>query len=136
MPERRRGLVGFLRRLTASPNDLHAEQIRGHSRRLGCDPVEALERGDEARVAGRVVTVKITPDATTPSLEAELYDGTASLTLIWLGRRRIPGVEPGRWMLITGRVALGDEDRKVVYNPWYRLGDDEAKTKATKGDDD
>ena len=60
-----------------------------------------------------------TQDATA-SLEAELFDGTEGVTLIWLGRRRIPGIEPGRTMRVRGRLALR-EGRKVLYNPYYEI---------------
>ena len=41
-------------------------------------------------------------------------------TLVWLGRRAIPGIEPGRELNVRGRVALRD-GRKVIYNPYYEL---------------
>ena len=52
--------------------------------------------------------------------EAELYDGSDLVTLVWLGRRHIPGIQPGRAMTARGRVAVRD-NRKVIYNPFYEL---------------
>jgi hypothetical protein len=37
-----------------------------------------------------------------------------------LGRRSIPGIEPGRTIKVTGRMAVRD-GRKVLYNPYYEL---------------
>jgi hypothetical protein len=42
------------------------------------------------------------------------------VTLVWLGRRRIPGIEPGRTIMAQGRIAMRD-GRKVLYNPYYEL---------------
>ena len=42
------------------------------------------------------------------------------MTLVWLGRRRIPGIEPGRTIKAQGRIALRD-GQKVLYNPYYEL---------------
>ena len=42
------------------------------------------------------------------------------VTLVWLGRRHIPGIQPGRAMTARGRIALRD-NRKVIYNPHYEL---------------
>jgi hypothetical protein len=53
-------------------------------------------------------------------LEAELYDGSDTLTLIWLGRRQIAGVAPGRAMQVWGRIGNFDGDR-ILYNPRYEL---------------
>lgn len=76
-----------------------------------------------ATVSGRITTVTFTPAASMPVLEAELYDGTDTVTLAWLGRRRIVGIEPGRRLVAAGRVAVRDEDRRVIYNPWYEIAD-------------
>ena len=43
-----------------------------------------------------------------------ILSGTDGVTLVWLGRRRIPGIEPGRTVRASGRVAVRD-GRKVIY---------------------
>jgi hypothetical protein len=55
-----------------------------------------------------------------PALEAELYDGSALITIIWLGRRRIGGIEPGRNLQVEGRIGVHDGAR-VMFNPRYEL---------------
>jgi len=72
------------------------------------------------KLSGRLRTVVYTPRTNLPTLEAELYDGTDVVTLVFLGRRHIAGIEPGRAMTAEGRVALRD-GRKVIYNPHYAL---------------
>ena len=42
------------------------------------------------------------------------------VTLVWLGRRRIAGIDPGRSMRVRGRVGRQDGVR-IVYNPRYEL---------------
>jgi predicted thioesterase len=39
---------------------------------------------------------------------------------VWLGRRHIAGIEPGRAITAKGRIAVRD-GRKVLYNPYYEL---------------
>ncbi|TWJ15197.1 ATP-dependent DNA helicase RecG [Stackebrandtia albiflava] len=121
MRDRPRGLAAFLRKLTASEAELYAEQVRGECASLGCQPLDRLRRGDLVTVAGRISTVVFTPVASMPVLEAELFDGTGTVTLSWLGRRRIVGIEPGRRLTATGRIAVPEGDRKVIYNPDYTL---------------
>ena len=60
-----------------------------------------------------------TPRRNLPVLEADLYDGSGIVTLVWLGRRRIAGIEPGRNLTVRGRVALR-EGRKVDLQPLLR----------------
>jgi hypothetical protein len=55
-----------------------------------------------------------------PALEAELYDGSGIVTLIWLGRRRIAGIEPGRQIKVSGLVGSQHAER-VMFNPGYEL---------------
>ena len=55
-----------------------------------------------------------------PTVDAELFDGTGSVHLVWLGRSRIPGIEPGRQLLARGRISE-HAGVKVIFNPWYEL---------------
>lgn len=110
----------MLRRITASDADLDAEQLQRDAAKSGCTPVSAITRGELVSVTGRLRTVVYTPRTNLPTLEAELYDGSDLVTLVWLGRRQIAGIEPGRAITARGRVAVRD-DRKVIYNPYYEL---------------
>jgi hypothetical protein len=71
-------------------------------------------------LSGRLRTVVYTPRTNLPTLEAELFDGSGTVMLVWLGRRRIAGIEPGRELTVRGRMATRD-DRSVLYNPYYEL---------------
>jgi hypothetical protein len=71
-------------------------------------------------VFGTVRSVTIRPRAGVPALEAEVYDGSGVITLVWLGRRTIAGIGPGRQLRATGRVT-SSEGRRLVYNPRYEL---------------
>jgi hypothetical protein len=115
------GLRRLLRRWTASEEELLAEQLQTETAaKSGCMPVEAARRGQFVSVTGRLRTVVYTPRTNLPTLEADLYDGSDVVTLVWLGRRQIAGIEPGRALTARGRIALRG-DRKVIYNPYYEL---------------
>jgi hypothetical protein len=64
--------------------------------------------------------VTLRPRGGVPALEAELYDGTDLITLIWLGRRRITGIEPGRTVQVVGRIGT-QHGTRVMFNPRYEL---------------
>ena len=110
----------FLRRLTASEAELDAEELQRESAEIGSTPAGQCRRGQLVSVSGRLRTVVYTPRTNLPTLEADLYDGSDVVTLVWLGRRHITGIEPGRQLTVRGRVAMRD-DRKVIYNPYYEL---------------
>jgi hypothetical protein len=75
---------------------------------------------DRVAVTGTLRTVTLRPRAGVPALVAELYDGSGSISLVWLGRRQIAGIEPGRRVTCFGRVAH-DHDQPVIFNPRYEL---------------
>ena len=60
------------------------------------------------------------PRGGVPALEAELFDGSDALTVVWLGRRRITGIAPGRALRIEGRIGVQDKTR-IMFNPRYEL---------------
>ena len=55
-----------------------------------------------------------------PALEVELRDGSGAVTLVWLGRRQIPGIDCGQTLKVWGRISC-HEGRRLVYNPRYEL---------------
>jgi RecJ-like exonuclease len=116
--------TGFLRRmvrrLTSDVGDLDADDLSAEVARSGCDRACDSSTGEAVTVKGRLRSVEICPRGSVATLEAELFDGTDGVTLVWLGRRRIPGIEPGRTVRASGRVAVRD-GRKVIYNPYYEL---------------
>lgn len=109
-----------LRRLTESSAEIDAEELRRASAETGGMPARQCARGQLVSVSGRLRTVVYTPRTNLPTLEADLYDGSGVVTLVWLGRRHIAGIEPGRQLRARGRLAIRD-DRKVIYNPHYEL---------------
>ncbi|MEH0842055.1 OB-fold nucleic acid binding domain-containing protein [Micromonospora sp. CPCC 205711] len=110
----------ILQRLTASEAEIEAQELQRESAQCGGVPARQCTRGQVVSVTGRLRTVVYTPRTNLPTLEADLYDGSDVVTLVWLGRRHIAGIEPGRHLTARGRVALRD-DRKVIYNPYYEL---------------
>jgi hypothetical protein len=110
----------LLQRLTASAHHLDAAELRSAIEQSACVPVDAVPQGAVVSVTGRLRSVVYTPTETVPTLQAELFDGTAELDLVWLGRRRIAGIEPGRRLKASGRVGE-HAGRRAIYNPRYEL---------------
>ena len=115
---------GYFRRLvhklTSDVEQLDADDLTEHAEAAGATKTCECACGEEVTVIGRLRSVELCPRDAVATLEAELYDGTEGVTLVWLGRRRIPGIEPGRTVKARGRVAERD-GRKVLYNPYYEL---------------
>ena len=110
----------FLRRVGTSESEFEAAELKESSRLQGATAADCCECGQIVTVVGLLRSVTLRPVAGVPSVEAELYDGSGRVTLIWLGRRRIVGIEPGLTLSATGRVNLTD-DRRTIFNPRYTL---------------
>ena len=90
-------------------------------RESGLDTIAEAPDRTMVRLSGTLRTVTLRPRGGVPALEAELFDGSGALTLVWLGRRQITGIGPGR--SARGRAA-GSASRtayRVMYNPRYEL---------------
>ncbi|HEU5267323.1 MAG TPA: OB-fold nucleic acid binding domain-containing protein [Jatrophihabitans sp.] len=114
------GRPSLLHRLTASPQRLDAAELQDEVIERRCAPLHGVRSGEAVKIVGRLRSVIYTPSETVPTLTAELFDGSDVVELVWLGRRRITGVEPGRRVLARGRI--GEHNgRLAMYNPYYEL---------------
>lgn len=104
----------------ASTTDMEAKELQSDAARAGCCPIADAPDRERVELQGSLRTVTLRPRGGVPALEAELYDGSGLITLIWLGRRRIAGIEPGRALKVHGRIGVHDKMR-VMFNPRYEL---------------
>ena len=86
----------------------------------GTAPIAEAEWRQRARVAGRVRSVRVQPWAGVPTLECTVVDDSGGISVVFLGRREVAGVSPGRRMVVEGMV--GDHNGRIaMLNPEYRL---------------
>ncbi|SDR30373.1 OB-fold nucleic acid binding domain-containing protein [Thermostaphylospora chromogena] len=119
-PGKRTGWRGLLRRLAPTQEELEAEELQEDRSRQGATPIVECAGRRRFCVAGTLRMVTLRPRGGAPALEAELYDGSDVINLVWLGRRKILGIEPGRMISAEGLVSVQD-GRKVMFNPKYEL---------------
>jgi hypothetical protein len=117
--EGRRGLRQGLSRWASHSRD-EARELRRTSEEAGLLTIAEAPDREKVLLQGTLKTVTLRPRGGVPALEAELYDGSGMLTVIWLGRRRIGGISPGRVIRIEGRIGVHNQDR-IMYNPRYEL---------------
>ena len=86
----------------------------------GLVPIAAVQWRQRVAVAGRVRTVRVQPLAGTSTLECIIEDDTGSLSVVFLGRARIPGIDVGTHLQAQG-VASNHHGRLAILNPTYQL---------------
>ncbi|NYG57860.1 hypothetical protein BJ980_000783 [Nocardioides daedukensis] len=104
----------------ADSGDQETRELRESFSSSGQVTIDAAPDRERVRLSGSIRTVTLRPRGGVPALEADLADGTGVLTLIWLGRRRITAIDPGRSLTVEGRISIQDGLR-VMYNPRYEL---------------
>jgi hypothetical protein len=83
-------------------------------------PIEKVEWRKRSMVHGRVTSISTAPRGSAPMLQVEVWDETGGITLNFLGRREIAGLEVGMEMRAEGMV--GEEDGQLtILNPSYEL---------------
>jgi hypothetical protein len=107
-------------RLGASVSELDRTRLQDRCRGLGVIPLDQLRHRTPVRVGGEVKRVMIAPRNGVPNLEVMVSDGSGTVTAVFAGRRRIPGIDHGRAIVLEG-VAVDLGDRSVIYNPAYTL---------------
>jgi hypothetical protein len=106
--------------LAKSKAEQHAEALQGSVTAAGATPISQCIPGQESTVSGVLRSVTLRPRDTVPAVEAELYDGSGQVRLVWLGRRQILGITPGRALVATGRITC-NETNPTIFNPRYEL---------------
>ena len=109
------------RRLTEDPEQRDVEELSGEAAQTGAQRAIDCQRGQEVTMVGTLRTVEANAKGCASGVRAELFDGTDSVTLVWLGQRRIPGIESGRKLLVRGRLGKLENGSKAVYNPHYEI---------------
>jgi RecG-like helicase len=109
------------RRLTEDPEQLDVEELNDEAANTGAQRAIDCQRGQEVTMIGTLRSVECNGKSCSAGVKAELFDGTDSVMLVWLGQRRIPGIESGRTLKVHGRVGKLDSGAKAIYNPHYEI---------------
>jgi amino acid transporter len=83
-------------------------------------PIGAVQWRKRAQVQGKVTSIKPAPSSAAPVLEIELWDESGGITLQFLGRREIAGLEVGTEIRAEGMVGEENGSLKIL-NPSYEL---------------
>jgi RecG-like helicase len=83
-------------------------------------PIGEITWRMRAQVQGQVTAIKSAAKGSAPLLQVEVWDQTGGVTLHFLGRREIAGLEVGAQIRAEGMV--GEEEGVLtILNPSYQL---------------
>jgi amino acid transporter len=122
------GRVSSMGEVARSSNDARPSAAKGansaapapDSEQETSMPIGRVGWRKRVRVVGQVHSMRIQPLAGVATLECVLFDDTGGLSIVFLGRRQVAGVDIGSRMLVEGIV--GDfHGRLAILNPVYQL---------------
>jgi hypothetical protein len=97
----------------------------------GTTPIGSVKWKQQVVVEGRVKVVQV-GTAAGKSLEAQVFDSTGGVRLLFFGRTAIPGIEPGALVRASGRVGEY-KGHLALANPRYELVPDGTLALASTG---
>ncbi|KAA0112111.1 OB-fold nucleic acid binding domain-containing protein [Mycolicibacterium sp. P1-5] len=109
------------RRLTEDPEQRDVEELTDEAASSGAQRAIDCQRGQEVTMVGTLRSVETNAKGCAGGVRAEFFDGTDSVTLVWLGQRRIAGIESGRALRVRGRLGTLENGTKAIYNPHYEI---------------
>jgi hypothetical protein len=83
-------------------------------------PIGEIQWRKRAHVQGRVTSIKSAPRGSAPYLQVEVWDQSGGVTLQFLGRREIAGLDVGSEIRAEGMVGE-EEGSLLILNPSYEL---------------
>ena len=83
-------------------------------------PISSITWRMRAHVQGKVNSIKAAPSDSSPLVEVEIWDESGGVTLQFLGRREISGLEVGSEMRAEGMVGENN-GQLVILNPSYEI---------------
>ncbi len=83
-------------------------------------PIGNITWRKRAHIQGRVTSIRTAPSGSAPVINVEIWDETGGVTLQFLGRREIRGLDIGTQLRAEGMVA-DNEGKMTILNPSYEL---------------
>ncbi|MEX0755376.1 MAG: OB-fold nucleic acid binding domain-containing protein [Actinomycetota bacterium] len=116
------GLFDRLRTgLTETDEDRLAAEIRGWADSVpGSIRLADCPSREPVTVAGVVRRITVVPAQGGETLEALVFDGTGEVTVVWMGRRVIPGLNLGTRVVLRGVLGEAPGGRRIV-NPTFEF---------------
>ncbi|GBC87809.1 hypothetical protein HRbin12_01827 [bacterium HR12] len=115
------GVRRFLHRVTESDEERLREEILAWASSVpGTIRIAEAPMRTRVRVAGVVKRITVHPEHGLEALEAVISDGSGELSVLWMGRRTIPGLTLGSRVVVEGVIGAHRQGRRMV-NPSFEF---------------
>lgn len=112
------GIRDIGKKLRADSSEINANRLVNRFEDLGHAKIGSISARERVTICGEIKRMSVKPRSGIPAVELVLNDGTGDATVIFSGRRQIPGIHHGQCLEVTG-VAFADHGVNVFLNPAY-----------------
>ena len=89
-------------------------------RSVGSQAIDQAVWRQRTKIAGRIKSVRVKTGSVASSLECTIVDETGSMLVVFQGRPKVPGIEPGARLVVEGMVGQWRKNLAIL-NPEYEL---------------
>lgn len=115
------GVRRFFHHMAESDEQRLREEIQAWASRIpGAAAIAEAPTRTPVKLAGVVKRITVHPEHGLEALEALLTDGTGEMSVLWMGRRSIPGLTLGTRVVVEGVVGEQRQGRRMV-NPSFEF---------------
>lgn len=114
------GIRNIANRLRVDSREIDAERLVDRFENYHLAQIGTIVARQRVKVCGEIKRMRIKPRSGIQAIEIVINDGTGDATVIFSGRRHIPGIQHGQCIIVEG-VAFADHGTNVFLNPAYTL---------------
>jgi hypothetical protein len=104
----------------STPTPAASDTLTSFAPREGSVPIGSVQFRQRVQVSGVVRSTRVQPKAAVATLECVIADNTGSMSIVFLGRRDVPGIRTGSCLVARG-TAGSHFGRLAILNPEYEL---------------
>ncbi len=115
------GVRRFFARMAETDDSRLSQELQSWASKVpGTVRIAEVPSRVHVKIAGVVKRITVHPEHGLEALEALISDGTGEISIMWMGRRSIPGLTLGTRVMVEGVVAEQRQGRRMV-NPSFEF---------------
>jgi RecG-like helicase len=115
------GLRRFFHRMAESDQQRLNQEIQSWAAKVpGAVRIAEAPIRERVKLAGVVKRITVHPEHGLEALEARIVDGTGEMSVMWMGRRSIPGLTLGTRVVVEGVIGESRPGQRMV-NPSFEF---------------
>ena len=118
--------MGFFHRIFSRLAESDESRLAEETREWACGvpgvtPIAEIPLRKPARIAGEVRRITVFPMEGNESLGAVISDGTGEVTVVFMGRRVLPGLNLGTRVIVEGVAGEQRDGTRRMVNPKFEF---------------